>query len=230
MTREELVQKVKVKLEELSPFDYDKTNMIALQALRPNDKQLEINPIYSYIEASLDDSCNEVLKTIPLHMITPREHTIAPAAQQIRWSPYYKMVYSLPNNYLRLYAIQLTDWVRPVMEVSSYEREDGVFSGNIYTMGKPTRPIVIEDYGLIGSTMVKQLHCYSTKQPDQSEVLRYVPKFETEDTGDAEGNCDKLANLYALMTAMNVQLVYGNENAYKQLSAEYQLLIKANEY
>lgn len=230
MTREELVQKVKVKLEELSPFDYDKTNMIALQELHPNDKQLEVNPIYSYIEASLDDSCNEVLKIIPLHMITPRVYDHQ-SNEQIKGTKYYKVIYNLPDDYLRLHSVQLTDWVRPIMDASSYEREDGVFSGNIYTMGKPTRPIVIEDYGTSDDIMTKQLHCFSTRSGDANAPLRYVPKFETTDNnGDKEGNSNKLANLYALMTAMNVQLVYGNENAYKQLSAEYQLLIKANEY
>jgi hypothetical protein len=233
MTREELVQRVKVKLEEYSPFDYDKNDMIALQDVEAGSQLLEINPIYSYIEASLDDSCNEVLKTIPLHMITPRVLDAAPTFETIKGSSYYKGIYNLPNDYLRLHSVQLTDWVRPIMEVSSYEREDGVFSGNIYTMGKPTRPIVIEDYGISEEKMTKQLHCFSSRSNNNESPLRYVPKFETEDageTGDAEGNCDKLADLYALMTAMNVQLIYGNENAYKQLSAEYQLLIKANEY
>lgn len=230
MKREELVQRVKVKLEEYSPFDYDKKEMIALEDVEEGNSLLEINPIYSYIEASLDDSCNEVLKTIPLHMITPRVLGDAPTFEMIKGSGYYKCIYNLTEDYLRLHSVKLTDWVRQIMEVSSYEREDGVFSGNIYTMGKPTRPIVIEDYGMNGDKMTKQLHCFSTRINEADSPLRYVPKFATDETGDVEGNCDKLANLYALMTAMNVQLIYGNENAYKQLSAEYQLLIKANEY
>lgn len=231
MTREELVQRVKVKLEEYSPFDYDKNDMIALQDVEEGNPLLEINPIYSYIEKSLDDSCNEVLKTIPLHLIKPRVFDVKPTSEPIKGTSYYKVIYNLPEAYLRLHSVQIEDWVRPLMEVSSYEREDGVFSGNIYTMGKPSRPIAIEDYGLNGEVMQKQLHCYSTKKDTSNAPLRYVPKFETTDNdGDKEGNSDKLANFYALMTAMNVQLIYGNENAYKQLLAEYQLLTKGNDY
>lgn len=233
MTRKDLIQKVKVKLEEFSPFDYDKENMIALEDVGDESSLLEINPIYSYIEKSLDDSCNEVLKTIPLHLIKPRvfDDDDAPTSEPIKGTSYFKVIYNLPEDYLRLHSVQIEDWVRPLMEVSSYEREDGVFSGNIYTMGKPSRPIAIEDYGLKGEVMQKQLHCYSTKKADSNVPLRYVPKFETSDNdGDKEGNSDKLANFYALMTAMNIQLIYGNENAYKQLSAEYQLLTKGNDY
>jgi hypothetical protein len=231
MTRKDLIQKVKVKLEEFSPFDYDKENMIALENGDDDPSLLEINPIYSYIEKSLDDSCNEVLKTIPLHLIKPRVFDDGASTSEIKGTSYYKVIYNLPEDYLRLHSVQIEDWVRPLMEVSSYEREDGVFSGNIYTMGKPSRPIAIEDYGLDEGKMQKQLHCYSTKKDASNAPLRYVPKFETEDDGrDEEGNSDKLANFYALMTAMNVQLIYGNENAYKQLLAEYQLLTKGNDY
>ena len=231
MTREELVQKVKVKLEELSPFDYDKTDMIALEGIVPNDKQLEINPIYSYIDASLNDSCNEVLNSIPLNLITPREYNGVPDIIAIKRTSYYKAVFNLPKDYLRLYSVCLHDWCRQVMKVASYEMEQGVFSGNIYTMGKPSRPMAIEDYGMIDGNQIKQLHCYSTKRISNESQLRYVPRFETEDFGgDAENNCEKLSNLYSLMTAMNVCLIYGNKNGYELLSAEYQLMLKSNDY
>ncbi len=241
MIREDLIQAVKVKLEELSPFNYDKKNMIALGAEDPTgeliaqgDPQLEINPIYTYIDKSLDSSANEVLKTIPLQLISPREwketkDTPLDAIPTMD-GKYWIQVFTMPTDYLRVHTVKMDDWVRYLTEAGRDDSDAGIEAGNIWNMGKPTRPRAIEDWA--GGR--RTVRCYSSRAEIQIDpIFRYVPKFETSDVvngveGDPEGNSDRLWNFYALMTAMNICLIYGNENGYNQLSKEYQLILEAN--
>lgn len=64
MTRSEYIQAVKVKLEEISPFD-EPTSFIAAG----DDAQNTVKPIISYIENTLDEAARNCLNSLPLSLL-----------------------------------------------------------------------------------------------------------------------------------------------------------------
>lgn len=62
MTREEYIDAVKVKIEEISPFDEP-------DAFIANDPSSPVKPIVSYIDKSLDEAAKNCLLTLPLTLL-----------------------------------------------------------------------------------------------------------------------------------------------------------------
>ena len=63
MTKQGLINKIKAKLEEISPFD-DSSFL---------EQDNLVKPITSYIEDALVNSCNQARLIIPLHLFKPKE-------------------------------------------------------------------------------------------------------------------------------------------------------------
>lgn len=62
MTRQEYIDAVKVKIEEISPFDEP-------EAFIANDPTSPVKPIISYIDKSLDEAAKNCLSSLPLRLL-----------------------------------------------------------------------------------------------------------------------------------------------------------------
>jgi hypothetical protein len=192
MTREELIHRVKVKLEELSPYGYE-APLIAIQ----EDSQIteninkEIKPIISYISETLESSCNAILSVLPLHMINYKESN----TPNIAYSTPTQVMVEMPNDFLRLHSAWVTDWVRPVTRAISEENPLSLYEANPHTMGKPTRPVVVQKR--IDNKIHFQLNSGKWENPNAFYV-RYVARFDDTNIQDS------LSEYYALQTAIDV--------------------------
>lgn len=230
MTREELIHRVKAKIEELSPYGYE-APLIAIQ----EDSELteninkEIKPIISYISECLNESCNNILNILPLHLIKPNVIPITSFDDVYKLAKGFLQSISvkLPDDFLRIHSIKFSDWSKIVAKAISAEHTDAVYEGNVHTMGKPTRPVCLIDI----KDGYKWLVCNSTSVSivDLNQVdidfpyRNYVARFD--DTNIQE----TLADYFVLQTAIDVCKVL-NLNMREQLEEELNILIKSNQY
>jgi hypothetical protein len=227
MTREELIHRVKAKIEELSPYGYE-APLIAIQ----EDSELteninkEIKPIISYISECLNESCNTKLSILPLHLIKPKEIEIKTdeVKKVAKQGTLQTISVKLPLDFLRIHSIKFKDWSRVVSKAISAEHPDAVYEANLHTMGKPTRPVcmidVIEGYKwLVSNSSTAVMVNIDLDMPYRNYVARF------DDTNIQ----DTLADYFVLQTAIDVCKVL-NLNMREQLEEELNILIKSNQY
>ena len=100
MTYNELIDRVKVKMEEYTPFA--ESAMIAA----PESMGFDVKPIVSYIKKTLDESCNEVLMVLPLHLIRSSQMVIIDQIKNADGSG----VIGLGDSFLRVHSFKMKDW------------------------------------------------------------------------------------------------------------------------
>lgn len=228
MTREELIHRVKAKIEELSPYGYE-APLIAIQ----EDSELteninkEIKPIISYISECLNESCNTILSILPLHLIKPKEIVIKSSddiKKTIKQGSLQTISVKLPLDFLRIHSIKFKDWSRVVSKAISAEHPDAVYEGNGHTMGKPTRPVCMIEIIDGRKWVVSNSSSVAMVDIDSDMPYRnYVARFD--DTNIQE----TLADYFVLQTAIDVCKVL-NLNMREQLEEELNILIKSNQY
>lgn len=192
MTREELVHRVKVKLEELSPYGYE-APLIAIQEDSEITENInkEIKPIISYISETLESSCNAILSVLPLHMINYKESNTPNGL----YSTENQVMVEMPSDFLRLHSAWVTGWVRPVTRAITEENPLSLYEANPHTMGKPTRPVAVQKR--IDNKVHIQLNSGKWDSPNIFYV-RYVARFDDTNIQDS------LSEYFALQTAIDV--------------------------
>lgn len=144
MTRDQLIAAVKVKMEELTPFN---EGLVVLAS------SSTVKPITSYIDATLNEASDEALMLLPLHLITPS--TLSGTMAGVDGVG----VIELPDDYLRLYALKVSTWRREVNEAISTQHPAYALQRNPYTRGKSEKPVVV----LTHDGTKKKLECYSVE-------------------------------------------------------------------
>lgn len=111
MTRDELINAVKVKLEEFSPFEGISGSGLQVET---NSAYAEdsIRPIHTYIDRTLDETADEVLLTVPLERIFSSQ-TVKDLGSVTIGSDLVGTL-SVPDDYLRLYEFKMTSWSKKV--------------------------------------------------------------------------------------------------------------------
>ena len=237
MTRQELIHRVKVKLEELSPYGYE-APLIAVyedSELTENINK-EIKPIISYIAECLTESCNTILSILPLHLIKPKEFEvkkrdkvdiISRAYSYTGGRGYFAYKLEMPSDFLRLHSFKFKDWEKVVQKTISPESPLYVYECNDCTMGKPTRPVCIVERGYDNVTILTtnstSLSDHLTPLQDLIDIRNYVARFDDTDIQDS------LTDFFVLQTAIDVCKILGLTMR-EQLEEELKVLIQSNQY
>jgi len=125
MTRAEIAQLALAKLDEISPYDTS-----------------DVIPAASLADKLMDESAKTMLRSVPLHIVRPKNLTILP--------PNY--VYDnttgvghivLPSDYLRLYSFKLTEWSRSVSTAITEQHPLFNLQKSRITRGKPNKPVCV---------------------------------------------------------------------------------------
>lgn len=166
MTRDNIIKAVKVRLEELTPFN---EGLVVLSA------SSDVKPITSYIDALLDEAGNEIKMLLPLHMLTP--DTLSATATITDGVGYLE----LPADYLRLYAIKAAEWHREVNRPISTQNPEYTLQRNPFTRGKKVKPVVaiahqggkhvLELYSLTSTTLEKKYYIKRTAAEAMPDTL-----------------------------------------------------------
>jgi hypothetical protein len=201
MVREDVIKKVKVKLEEFSPFDEPKS----LVAIASN-----VKPINSYIEETLDSAYDDVLLLAPLHLIKDNVIDISSTSTTIEKKVGYKDV---PDDYLRVHSVMYDKWKRMVNRVIYPYQAEYALQRNEYTRGGLVKPVIAINNN--------KFEIYSIKPSMKCECFKYIPKT-TEGNSEFE---DALIDMIVLQCAILILEVFEQTGKAQVLSQELSNLI-----
>lgn len=217
MKGSDIIDLVIVKLEEKSAFLAE--NGKGGPILSSGDNIDELKPVYSYINAHIEQAANEVLLAAPLNRLIPLDGTKIKGddGREIdRGIASGKLV--LPDDFLRLYSIQASDWERPVHKAITKTDHLYTLQYNKFTKGTKIKPVVVYS-GVRGSGSEQYLNLYSTDVANLKEFL-YIPVY----TNDTEYNRD-VAEAIALNCAKKVLEVYSMTEKALAMNNELNLVL-----
>jgi hypothetical protein len=120
---------------------------------------------------------------------------------------------TLPDDYLRLVKVKLTEWSTPVSIPISVDHPLYRQQHNKYTRGHQDKPVVA--YVEVGSE--KRLECYSYTKNSTVESLWYIQKFDKKNEYK-----DAIAELIALTCARKIFEIFGNAEQATVMTSEIQ--------
>ena len=203
MTRAEIIQAVKVKLEELSPFD---------EGMAVLGSQTDVKPLTSYIEQTLDEASDEVLLFLPMHLLTPSD--ISNPTLTVTDGVGY---IDVPTDYHRLYCLMLSTWERPATRPISVDSPEYNAQQNKYTRGKNAKPVV----AVAVKSGKRVFELYSAEEAGVTVTkAQYIKKVKAED------NPDRLIPYIVLACAAKVCGIYKMYDRVKTLREELSEYIK----
>lgn len=204
MTRTELIRAVQVKLEELSAF---------AGGLSVLAGSVDVKPITSYIDATLDESSDAARRLVPLHLINP---TTIPGSMVSREGIGYL---PLPEDFLRLHTLKVDAWAREVNYCISTQHPSYALQRNPHTRGRSEKPVV----AIVYDNGSKSLECYSVSATATTTKKLYVRRVVAED------NNTDLLPFVILMCAIKVCDITERPDVAKPLQDELTLLLKTTQ-
>lgn len=188
MTRQELVNMVKTKVDELSPLDGE----IVAFGLQ-NDK-----PVDSLADGLLDECAQEVLMKAPSLKVEGTEEGGVSAQGNKDGSGYVV----LPEGFLRLLEFRMSEWERPVTVAAEAGSETALMQGNRYLRGGLCKPVCV--YGKRGGANV--LEYYTVKKSHVIDRFVYVKECAAENVPV------ELQDVLTWWCASRVLQIFGNVN------------------
>lgn len=173
MEREKIIQKVKHKLDEVSPLE-------------------EGNPVGSpIIEKFLDSSVTDLYSILPAHLIKSTDIS----EQTISGNTDGSGTIEMPDGFIKLVNLKLTDWNRPVSKTITEEDPKYKLQFNAYTRGGKSKPVVVQRYDEANSKFILEYFTSATHEIDRGSCL-----VDTK----AESVQDNLVEALTWMIAANV--------------------------
>lgn len=214
MKGSEIVDLVIVKLEEKSSFltENGKEGPI----LSSGDNIDELKPVYSYINAHIEQAANEVLLAAPLNRLIPVDGSMSGNTAR----PITEGKMELPDDFLRLYSIRASDWSRPVHKAITKTDHLYTLQYNNFTKGTKIKPVVVYS-GVRGGEAHPYLELYSTASTSVNEFL-YIPSYSNE----TDYNRD-VAEAIALNCAKKVLEVYSMTDKAAAMNNELNVVLSS---
>jgi len=162
MTRDEIINRVKVEMDELTPFD----GGLIVSAGNEMSK-----PIDAYIEEILDDCAEDLILMAPIHLLSLKSFSgtisVAGGVASI----------TIPSDFLALGYIKFPEWERQVN--TTIKETDPLYlrQMNQYTRAGISKPVVAIRSG--------KLECYSITSEDGTGIdFKYKAKVVAEQLPD----------------------------------------------
>ena len=185
-TRAQLIQRVALKMDEVSP-SIAAADLIAVDAS-------DGNPLYTLIDGLIDGGALELFSVAPywrLKQVTfgndsiefeavGTARTVNDGATTI---PARKMIrLKVPDDFLRVAEINHVSFQRPITEVVQEISEMGKRQHNPFLMAKEARPVGVMSHGVWSTTQCREIDCYSVASSYSSKsdvTATYIPKPAT---------------------------------------------------
>jgi len=205
MKRSEIISKVKVRMDELTPFDE------GLIITDPNSNL--IKPIDAYIDEMLDECVVDVFKAFPLYMLDvfPMDGT--------RTNHDGVIHVELPDDFCRIAMVLFDAWKRPVHYALTSEHPNYIKQFNPYTRGGVTKPVVLIQND---DTGIPHIECYSVPSGSTDGVVSYVPRVKAE-----ELEREELIDPLTWLCASKVLAIMGSKEAEIAMAHYLEILKKS---
>lgn len=151
MTRQECIDAVKVKIEEISPFDEP-------DAFIANDPTSPVKPIISYIDKSLDEATSNCLRALPLTLLHADVEASTTPALNIDAEGVGKFPISTNRRFIRF---RHADLQRDITAFVTSEDPIYLLQQNKHTRGGLCKPVAVVSSD--ATSGVGQMEIYSLK-------------------------------------------------------------------
>lgn len=171
MTRQELIRKVALKMDEISSSD----DVIVPVGIDDN------NPLYTQIDGLLDESVNEVLMKAPLYRL--HNHIVSTSLSRAATANGAKVaVIDVPEEFLRLVSIIDNAFQRPIVELAVEGDDVDKRQHNKFLMAKTAKPVAVISNSAAQGRIIT---CYSYGADGQpAPVLNYIKRYDDEQNLD----------------------------------------------
>jgi hypothetical protein len=180
MTREELIKKVALKMDEISSSD----DVIISVGIDDN------NPLYAQIDSLLNESVNEVLMKVPVHRTLGHVDVENRATVEEIFNSNRKIAkIPVPNDFLKLVAIKDIAFNRPITVLATEGDDMDRKQHNRFLVAKQSKPVgVLITSDEPSGDPQRFIICYSyDNSSTPSPTMLYIHEYnKTERDGDTE--------------------------------------------
>ena len=160
MQRQQIINEVKIKLEESHPYE---------------DVEVINSPL---IKELLDECTDETQLLAPVYLLQPEEHAVS--TNDIVENPDNTGYIVLPDDFLRLVSFKMSAWKKALIEAISEDHPKYNLQKNIYTRGGISKPVAVIRYEP-GENNRKVIEYYSvTNNNHNVDRLLYVNRKKAE--------------------------------------------------
>lgn len=215
MDKFDFIHLVRVKLEEVSPFD-DPASFLAAG----DDASLKVKPIDTYIVGEAGAALRDVLLSAPLHVLACATDSSLVLHATVKGGV---AVADLPGDFLRLVEVRMPGWERSVIIPIRSTDPAYVLQQNRWTRGGTAKPVAaLRGAGELG---VKSLELYSLPDTEdgsevETDVFRYIPFRFCPDADCADWMPSCAAQYAVPLCAARVLRLFGQENAAQAIEKE----------
>lgn len=210
MTREELIRKVALKMDEISSSD----DVIVSVGTEDN------NPLYTQINSLLNESVNDVLMKAPTYRL--QNHMKALTTESIDLdNPWWGseeifngtrkvLVINVPDDFLRLASISDKSFERPIVDLAIEGDDTARRQHNKYLVAKTAKPVAVISNGMDG----RKITCYSyPAKTGPQAVFLYIKRYDKSmDLGVEADLDDYMVDLVSWVCAGRVFVAQGDIN------------------
>lgn len=201
MTREELIKKVALKMDEISSSD---------------DVQVPVgtgdnNPLYTQINSLLNESVNDVLMKAPIYRLHGHLDKVTTSTPvEILGSTRKAAQFTVPDDFIRLASISDELFQRPIVELAIEGDDMDKRQHNRHLVAKYARPVAVIGNG----ESSRVITCYSYSSSDTpSATLRYVKRYDKDRDTSADTDLDEyMVDLVSWVCAGRVFAAQGDAN------------------
>lgn len=204
MTREELIKKVALKMDEISSSD----DVIVPVGSGDN------NPLYTQINNLLNESVNDALMKAPIYRILSQVLTLPSSSMSVKsilGGARRTAVFRMPEEFIRLVSITDDAFQRPIVELAIEGDDVSKRQHNRFLVAKYAKPVAVLGRNSSGERVIT---CYSYDNSDTpSPSLLYVKRYDNDRDTTAETDLDEyMADLVSWVCAGKVFAAQGDVN------------------
>ena len=204
MTREGLIKKVSLKMDEISSSD----DIIVSVTASDN------NPLYTQINELLNESINEVLMKAPIYRLSSQidKYSLC-TTENIFDGARKKAVFTLPADFIRVASISDSIFQRPIVDLAIQGDEIDKMQHNKHLVAKTAKPVAVIEMDDTGKRVIS---CYSYGANDTvNPTMLYVKRYSNVNPMVDTGLDEYLTDIVAWVCAGKVFGAQGDTNKNK---------------
>lgn len=179
MTREELIKKVALKMDEISSSDD------VIVPVNASDN----NPIYTQINALLNESVNDVLTKAPIYRLQNHVTSLDSGyeVKEIFNGTRKVAIITVPEDFIRIASISDEAFQRPIVDLAIEGDDVDKKQHNKFLVAKSAKPVAVIGRNATGGRIIT---CYSYGNETPALSFNYISRYNNESDTSAETDLD----------------------------------------
>ncbi len=203
MTREELIKKIALKMDEISSSD----DVIVPVGTGDN------NPLYTQINNLLNESVNDVLMKAPIYRIQSQVQKLSAASTpaDVFGGSRKVAVIVIPEDFIRLVSITDSAFQRPIVDLAVEGDDVDKRQHNKFLVAKSAKPVAVIGRDISGA---RTITCYSYESGiTPSPSVLYVKRYDNDTDTSASTDLDEyMTDIVSWVCAGKVFAAQGDIN------------------